>query len=888
MRTFSEIPYSFLKDNYFLLSIIIDNRWNGCYYDFSIRDMESFDGSIEDYIQMVEKRIERENRKRDFNELEKIHRSKDYIENLYDALEGEMKIPIYFILTFKLKERYFSQKALQSRLKEIFTKAGALMSIKDALKYCDYTIETEKELHFLAKLSYQWPQIKKDYISYVELFTGDDSDDVYQSIRSFIDTYTRYKPSTTLPDKWDSSEAFEKLFKYRERAQVYSYAEIASQYGLTVERIRQKMIEKFNDCKDILEYQYRRKGTYGNLHSLFEHIKEDISQHQILPVSTDSYLEFWNRTDQHTRLFIEKTLNIETYDEPDIVNELYIYNDRINKKIVTETINEVITTFSKYPLPISIRLDLDKTISKIKLSNTHKELFRNIIRSSKIFIRDINGEEGSIMIKYQYLKTQDDRIARIVYEFPNHECEKTQILEVYNKRARLYGLDEIQEVTRNSKLIEKVGKTGIWKCNPNISPKNTTGNSLKEVIQNYLKVCDNIEALNFEQLVKYIAEEKGESYKVESIRTTLNTLGYKRDGETYILNQNRKLPRTNLIQCMAEILKAKGSSMSRQALIMALESTLGCNINYGSVTLALNAASDLFKQEKDGKKVIVSLMKNDWDLNDYDSNNKTPEYHYEIIQTAIDELLRAEGHTLKLRELKNLLSKCIPTRIHENIIYKLISRDPRFIKENQGNVTYISLSIDEYKKASGNAEHCFKNEELAATSELSYDYDWSTLRAAIIRNYGRILVNSESSCENVLDYMRKAMKADNKNNQSWRILELMNRVFFKPTTIDERELLAFKMVLEVENYLTNICIEHNCKDIPEGLAHIIFYMQSKRLLPNRDEYHHRLNRQIGRIIDIRNKYAHKGNSNQVISDTIKLFLEFYYSVADYIVKTVVS
>ena len=884
MKPFAEIPYAFLKENYFLLSLKYRTDISSYRYEFPLKNrFEDFDGTIGEYVDMLNARVMRTNKSRDVKLYRAIHDAGIYIENLYDILEGDLQIPLYYIILIHLDDDRFRTKN-KEELRGLLMQVSPFATTKEGISACGYSLEEERKYNFKAKLAINWPWVKEDYINYTAAFTSAPYIDVIDGIHNFVNAIAAYKPFKASNLKWNPDEAFEKMFKYRCAASTFDYNDIAEYYGVSSENVRLKVIDYMHKCADVLLYQYTRKELFWELYELFNQIKSEVEDVCIVSIKTKPYLNFWNKMDVQTRNFVEKFLQFRTYGEPEVIDEKYIYTSEFDKSDITAAVKELQLVFSKSPLPIDVRLDLPAIVGSI--SQKIRRLCQSLIEISDMFVRREDGDSEVIMLKYQYLRTQKDRIVRILFELPDNESTKSNLLDEYNRRAKLYGLTEVDELTtEDSDYIEKIGRTGVWRLKIGcFAGSKCDKNNLINIVRQYLCEQDEHTNIDFYSIVKYVKESFGNAFQENSIRTTLNNLGYVRKGGIYVYSGQRKLTSVVIIQATAELLSKVGKPMKRQQLLECLSNELSHSVNYQTFSLAITRADDLFEEKYVGREVVVSLKEVDlkvWDFKKYAKTTRTPDYHYELIQTSIDELLRVDGHRLALRELKGRLVKFLPNKVHDTIIYKVLRKETLLSRSKVGNIEYISLDIDKYNKLHKTAECCFESSS-SGSSDNVYAFDWEKLKAAIIRNYGNVLVDgSYSDTEKILDYMRKLMRADDECNQSWRILELLNRLFFKPTTHDERELLAFKMVFELENFLRNICIHYNREVKEEGFISIVNYMQRESLLPARHSSH-KINAMIGRIRYTRNNYAHKGNSTQVVSDTIKTFLEFYFGVSEYV------
>jgi hypothetical protein len=121
--------------------------------------------------------------------------------------------------------------------------------------------------------------------------------------------------------------------------------------------------------------------------------------------------------------------------------------------------------------------------------------------------------------------------------------------------------------------------------------------------------------------------------------------------------------------------------------------------------------------------------------------------------------------------------------------------------------------------------------------------------------------------------------------QFWKTLDLLNRLYLYPTSCYDRELLSTKLILGVENYLSNLLELNGLEPRESGLYNKILIAQTGNLLPNRNSSH-KINALIGYVISSRNNYSHnnneKNNGFNAVLINIDRCLKFYIYIAEYI------
>lgn len=611
MKDYTTIPYQFLRQNYFLLDIA-DYGSSGLDFRFRERTLPDFDGTIGDYLDELDRKIE-ENKsksKRDIKHRNKIITNGPYIATLYDLLDGEM--PFTFVSYFFDDVIYGGNK---NRFpKDILECDDHAISIRAHLKKCGYSISMESECHMLGKLAAYGQKLMTLYDSYISFFENGKpvSDDVTTCVRSFIESFIKYKEKVTQNERvsWDPLMAFKLRFKYCSTTSPYDNSKIATMVGLTVENVRVTVRNHISESRKIMEYQYRSHGVYSDLARQLKVLKNIITEHLVVPVNDMSGLAFLGDMDEYTLSFVLDFLDAKAYDM-ELSDEMYVLDEKLKKEDVEKAIRLLRDLFDENPLPIDLSLDFESMLAAKKISNLCKDLCRSIAIMSGMFIRESDGDSETLALKYQYLKTIPARIVRILYEKDNNAMYKSDILMAYNRYAKLYGEKEISDLPRVAGLIEPIGKSGVWRLNLDGRRTSQGALSLKGIIKKYICNLDRPDCIAFRNLYDYIQKETGEVYKENSVRTILNTLGYMRNGDEYVINMNKRTPREELLQAIVEILALARKPMQKQELIARLRKHLGTSVNDGSVMIAINSAPELLSLERRGLPVYVTLIAED-------------------------------------------------------------------------------------------------------------------------------------------------------------------------------------------------------------------------------------------------------------------------------------
>ena len=241
-----------------------------------------------------------------------------------------------------------------------------------------------------------------------------------------------------------------------------------------------------------------------------------------------------------------------------------------------------------------------------------------------------------------------------------------------------------------------------------------------------------------------------------------------------------------------------------------------------------------------------------------------------------------------------MVEQYVPADRDSNVIYKIFEKEDIFVKTND-TPKKISLNFKLYKEmySDGLSMYTSDRSGVATTSrdfDIEFGFDWNELKQLIIDNVNVAFGNmSRLESASILDKMYEIMKGASSElsskSQFWKALDLWNRLYKYPTSCYERELLSTKLILGVENYVDSLLRMHGVVDDANGLYKKIETAQMYGLLPKRYIHEHRINKLIGPIIGIRNRYSHTNNECHhdpiSIYDTIDMCMKFYIYVAKF-------
>ena len=887
--TLNEIPLSFLRDHSYILLVSGINDYR---FPYSSKPLpEDFDGSIGDFLDELS---ENEELKKEYKKfLEQIQRDiisdnkrlciKESIVDLYEAANCDVPFELFRVHSdFKENDR---------DCPEIYNNADwDTMSLREVFQRCDADTRRKIGINLAAN---------KQYSTCIKLLVFkniNNADNFTVQLRSFVKCFVEY--SKSLFRETHRSVIFSRFFKYIPyNTDTTELKDLASELNMTTSGVGNHLKKAIALCRELM-YEgavdcYFPETFIDRIYDLKKFINSKLPM-----VKREDLCKFiGSDIDEKTLAFICKLFDIKLYQYKDY-DPIYI-NSNIKSLQLDRIFFSMSDYFSANPIGVTSR-QVNTHLSKT--DDAYRSIAIRFIEESSCFKSEQVEGETLYFIKWQYLKTTSDRIARILYE-NNGSMELKQIVEEYNSRvARVQGIDTITTQLKNERpnLIEIVGRTGTWRLKTNTVLQNDGVKSIEELIKEFLKSLSSDTEFAYGSLKEFVLSRVGDVYPDRSIKTTINRLGYvvKTKGEDiYILSDKARWSLVELIKAIAETLfVTTGKTMRRGDLINTLQNNTGRTVNAQTFSVAIETAKDLFKvNDVNSKLKYISLIPETLasvDYSVYQVERDAPEYYKAIKDTAIDELLRGRNKPMLLSDLKSMVEQCVPGDRDSKVIYKIFEREDIFVKSND-TPKKISLNIKLYKElySSGLSMYTSGKSGAAATSrdfDIEFGFDWDELKQLIIDNVSVAFVgNSKENSEAILDKMYEIMKGSfselSSNSQFWKTLDLWNRLYKYPTSCYERELLSTKLILGVENYLDSLLHMHGVDDKAEGLYKKITTAQMYGLLPGKDVREHRINKLIGPVIGIRNRYSHTNNERHhdplSIYDTIDKCMKFYICVA---------
>lgn len=910
MATLSTIPFNFIWDNYFILSYTITPRNHQFHFATGRMDKEHRDGSIAYNI---------DNGAFTDNMVRRINSQKERVCNLYEILYDNQMECAFFE---KIAKDWILAQETDRWISRMFRTnedglAGGGVGENDLLVVqednrsplaqqlvnCRYTLSEENSCHFLARLATQWSYVKDLYRIQQKYFSQHDADDVNTMIRSFVGNFVEYKsaydkiPSILGRNRGDANDLAAILRAFRCRYEYMQGREPSDRSTLDVDYIGREFGKILEQCECLLEYQRIIKGPYSALAEFIKDVRCRIDSNKILFIKEIPEI---NGLDNYSKNFLYEMIGV--YEkEIDYTNDVVLLKNS-DIGCVRGLYSDMVEVLRMYPFSFNPESDLERLFVRKKSLLKNLPLVTYIVQNSGMF-EDVN--DGLKQVKFKYLYPTGVRFARILLDDPKpHRMHKDDVLAKYNEKARAYGLVDYNDrdfsITRCD-FIESEGKSGFWKLKDMSVTTDNARKGATDLVRDFLATLASVQEFHIDALKKYIEDIGRKCPDNKSLGATINTLGYqkeKRGSDIYILKNSSRWTTAELIELMAKVLVNVGGKISKTDLMDELKKLKEKNVNYGTLDNAIKKAPELFCEKKEGKRALVCFIPDsikNIDFSIYEPKRSSPEYRKAVYQTAIDELLRCKDYTMLLRDLKNIVEKEVPDDIYNNIIYRIFNQEDIFIKSNT-EPRYITLNLEVYKKLYADADKSLfdsdKDSKVSKDLEnFNYGFDWDILKNEILSHQNEAFLPYLTSDKKnvVLDKMYEIMKGNlqelTSERQFWKTLDLLNRLYLYPTSCYDRELLSTKLILGVENYLSNLLELKGLESEESGLYKKISLAQTRNLLPNRNSSH-KINALIGYVISSRNNYSHnnneKNNGFNAVLKNIDCCLKFYIYIAEYI------
>ena len=490
-------------------------------------------------------------------------------------------------------------------------------------------------------------------------------------------------------------------------------------------------------------------------------------------------------------------------------------------------------------------------------------------------------------LKYEHLKNDDVRNERILFENRGKFLSKTEMKDEYNRRARLYGMDEKKGSDYLIRGTEKIAsQNSVWHW---IEDGEKKISDPRPAIKAFVQGKGGIVKLDE---VRDFVRGKKISLKDSTLRTYLSDFCiHHRKGDTYTVKTASSIAgRGDIAPDIVRLLRGSSKPVCVNKIAKALGTT--------SARVERNIAkhNELFESVKTGRLVLVSLKPT------YASkpirvnpagSRKEPKHRTYMRSMAIDILKKAGGGPLPMKEVADKISTVIAhTTFSATVVYKVFEH-PIFEKgtaANNKNAKTVSLDMDVYRSLFEKDAEFAEKKVAGASSGVGaslVEYDWNKnyedLKDAVISftngNPYCKKFNVSKSFDTMNDIMMGGKSSLNRDSYFWLIQELLYKYLTQKTTKIEREFLRDNLAYKYEAFLGNYYTYVTGKELGvDGLATRLGQLQYDGLLPAR--YSDWSSTYTSKLVKTRNKvHASSRDLDSTIKSEILQFLVLYLYTA---------
>lgn len=544
---------------------------------------------------------------------------------------------------------------------------------------------------------------------------------------------------------------------------------------------------------------------------------------------------------------------------------------------------DLVSKEHEYVNGVRIKKELVKYLGSVEKSET---IMRMADHSGQLDIFEKDGLKF-YQLKYEYLKNDDVRNERILFENRGKFLSKTEMEDEYNRRARLYGMDEKKGSDYLIKGTEKIAsQNSVWHW---IEDGEKKISDPRPAIKAFVQGKGGI--VKLDEVRDFVRGQKI-SLKDSTLRTYLSDFCiHHRKGDTYTVKTASSIAgRGDIAPDIVRLLRGSSKPVCVNKIAKALGTT--------SARVERNIAkhNELFESVKTGRLVLVSLKPT------YASkpirvnpagSRKEPKHRTYMRSMAIDILKKAGGGPLPMKEVADKISTVIAhTTFSATVVYKVFEH-PIFEKgtaANNKNAKTVSLDMDVYRSLFEKDAEFAEKKVAGASSGVGaslVEFDWNKnyedLKDAVISftngdPYCKKF-NVSKSFDTMNDIMMGGKSSLNRDSYFWLIQELLYKYLTQKTTKIEREFLRDNLAYKYEAFLGNYYTYVTGKELGvDGLATRLGQLQYDGLLPAR--YSDWSSTYTSKLVKTRNKvHASSRDLDSTIKSEILQFLVLYLYTA---------
>ena len=518
--------------------------------------------------------------------------------------------------------------------------------------------------------------------------------------------------------------------------------------------------------------------------------------------------------------------------------------------------------------------------------NAKAETLMRMIDSSGQF--DVIEKDGLryYRLKYEYLKNDDVRNERILFENRGSFLSRQQVEDEYNRRARLYGMDEKEGDNYHIRGTDRItSQNSVWHW---IEEGEAVTSDPRPLIKKYVQSMGG--TATFDQVRDFLADNNL-NLKDNTIRTYLTAFcKHSRKTDAYVVKSGKSpVGRGDIAEEMVKYLRSASGPVCISKIAKELDTSSG------RINRNINNHKDVFVTSKKGMRVFVSIKPTyaHSPVKPYKPGTRKEPLHRSYMRTmAIDMLKKAKGGPLLMKDVADSIRTVIDGMSFSKAVVYKVFQHPIFVKgvsDRNRNAKTVSLDMNVYRQLfEKDADFAEKNvAETSSSGAAPCEYDWDKnyeeLKDAVIA-----FTKGDPYCRKFdvaksFDTMNEIMKGEksclNPDSYFWLIQELLYKYLTQKTTRIEREFLRDNLAFKYEPFLANYYFKVKGHEIGvEGLATTLNVLQSDGLLPAR--YSDWSSSYTSSLVKKRNRvHASRRDFDSTIKTDILQFLVLYLYTA---------
>ncbi len=635
--------------------------------------------------------------------------------------------------------------------------------------------------------------------------------------------------------------------------------EIASELDLTEERVRQLIAGQ--------NFQLLFSGEEVDLISInpqlvckFQQVKRD-------SLYNDTFISCLTAEQDFDSRIIGRIAELLSSDLAETDRQIFlVQKDEV--VMFREHHRALFQTMCKEELPFSVGEICEQTQKNIDRKFKFQKQFILSLLGCADFLEPVANSETSdnagYQCKWQFLSSLDAKAKRIIYETAQ-SVDRKEILEEYNRRERLVGLDEL---TTDKQLVisadsnfdcQSNGVWQYWKGDLNFtasSLKNNTPKTLKSIIEEY--IVEREGKVLFNELWDHFVQNKLK-YKKTSVRAILTSLCLvsKVDKNVFVLEnlagqypelellpRRQKDVRNQFINKAVEYLRNCRNNESifrqfKQEVLRLLQEEEDIKIkhqsNFGSTLFVFVEIGVLTDTNRNGERIIGLDMK---ELEKYDltilGKQEEEDYKKKIRSLAINFLKEKENYECPLLELRTEFIQYVKEGIKENAFYKIFKDSRFFEKTGNHRNTIIRLNAahlpesKSYKEEVPDPELSVEIEEQHVIEKLPESpkveviyhpviFNWVELKKQLkkeLADYGF----TDEGLEAGINTFYRMIGGEQADRWGQSILKCFTDFWFKSNDYFDREAYLLKLAHYFESYLKSF---DKTSTETDGLASVV-------------------------------------------------------------------